>query len=249
MCLCEADLSSVSRCVINIFCIRPQKPAPSPLSSSSKSPPRFATRKLLSTEQAEIDDLSGLKMINGVSLEKLNACPKMEPRPKPWCTTCVPYGSFDSDHLDLPTGSLAQARHFHPDWTMETPDDFSVVFSVKGNTDARVYITQFMNETNEDAFEVIFGDFSNSLMKINIWQQGVASYINTAPMYNGQMLSETEYRDFWVNFHEGDLSAGYGRDIFRNIIVSWRVDGLFAASAWQFSKACHYKWDMKYVQL
>jgi len=186
-------------------------------------------------------------MINGVSLETLNACPKFEERPKPWCTTCVPYGSFDSDHLDLPANQLAQARYFHPDWTMKTPDDFSVVFSVKGNTDARVYISQFMNETNQDAFEVIFGDVSNSFMTINIWQQGVASFMNTAPIYHGQMLSETKYRDFWINFHEGDLSAGYGRNVFRNIISSWRVDGLFASVAWQFSKACHYKWDMKYV--
>ena len=142
------------------------------------------------------------------------------------CESCVPYGSFETKEFTA-IPSFGLYTHYHPDWLITTTD-ISIIFSVKGRNDARIFLTPKRDDLVIDGIEVILGATSNN--DIHIYdaheEGGLGTYIS--PLFHGQILSETEYRTFWINWKNGELSLGFGKDLYRNMIMSYRNDALTA---------------------
>jgi len=148
------------------------------------------------------------------------------------------YSGVPSDKFEIPRMAGGSYMSWHPNWSSPIKDDLSVVFSVKGASDARVMLSPRRNQTNQDdAIEVWIGDAGNSricLIVMSTAYESFQSLSRTAPLMNGQPLSATEYRSYWIQWRNSELSVGFGTEVYRNLIWAIRLDWV---DAWNNFKA------------
>jgi hypothetical protein len=101
-------------------------------------------------------------------------------------------------------------------------DDVSVLLSIKGKHDARVWLCPD-NSTN-NCIEVLFGYTSNRYVTIrdNWYITETSTFIS--PLYHGNVLDEDQYRPFWINWVDKEMSVGFGHEIYKNLILAYRED-------------------------
>jgi len=149
------------------------------------------------------------------------------------CATCVPESDFNpvSFHAKPAFGSYT---HWHSAWTILHENDVSVVFSVRGANDARVLLSPRQNESSaRDGFLLTFGSQGNAEVTLNDIDDDNQPSTYIAPLYNGQVMSTTEYRTFWVNLKNGELSVGFGPEPYRNMILMIRYDAMVWENNWK----------------
>jgi len=166
------------------------------------------------------------------------------------CTTCVPESNLNPLSFEA-KAAFGKFRYWHTAWTAPHVNDVSVVFSVRGANDARVLLSPRQNETSaKDGFLITFGSQGNAEITLNDENDGPngnapSTYI--APLNNGQVLSMDEYRTFWVNMKNGELTAGFGSEPYRNIIIMLRHDAMVWNYNYTVQPLSKFNRDIKYV--
>ena len=75
-----------------------------------------------------------------------------------------------------------------------------------------------------DSFQIMIGTQGNSEVKISDQLITNEQGTYTTPLYHGQVLSDEEFRTFWINVKNGEYTVGYGAEPYRTIIVADRFD-------------------------
>lgn len=147
------------------------------------------------------------------------------------CKNCVPYGSFDPQSITIEP-SLGVYKHFHPQWKTSF-NDISLIVTIKGRNDARILFSTYKNYTSSKGVEIIFGSFGNSEVRIFDMYDRSGDMMYITPIYHGQIISEYQERTFWMQWQNGETSMGFGTDLYRNIILTYRNDGLSKDTNWK----------------
>ena len=129
-------------------------------------------------------------------------------------------------------------------------EHFSWIGSIKGRNDARVLFSP--TRSMKKGIEVIFGAKGNNEIEIYDMHDGSGDFNFIAPIYHGQILSEYEYRNYWINWINGEITIGFGNQVYRNMILSYRNDALEAETNWIMPRIGNYHiryisfstWDM-----
>jgi len=116
---------------------------------------------------------------------------------------------------------------WHPDWVMPDEDDVSITFKLKGRNDGRVTLCAYRNETCRKGITFGIGTLSNAEITIFDLTSKDAAFTFISPLYNGLIMDEDEYREFWVQWNPaGEALLGMGSVPYRNVIQSYRLDSL-----------------------
>jgi len=141
---------------------------------------------------------------------------------------------WEIDSIKLP----ANKGNFATWYPVPKKDDVSIVFDVKGRVGgAQIRLsppTSKLRGSNSgkctDCIDINIGSVGNTAVDIVYgWMKVNSQYIN--PLYNGRVTNGQKYRTFWVNWRgdsggAGEISVGFGPNVYRNIIISYRDDAL-----------------------
>ena len=110
----------------------------------------------------------------------------------------------------------------------DTNGKTSQVFSVKAKSDANFLIAASSEVTREKVYEVTIGKDDNAVTVIRKGNHflGFDGNIKATGQTPG-ILSETEFRTFWVSWALGDIQVGRGPEVGSNKIISWQDNDEF----------------------
>lgn len=89
--------------------------------------------------------------------------------------------------------------------------------------------------------EVLFGSTSNQYVTIRDHWYITETSTFIAPLYHGNVLDEDEYRPFWINWKNNELTVGFGLSIYKQLILSYREDALTSSSSWRMTPSHSYQ--------
>ena len=94
-----------------------------------------------------------------------------------------------------------------------------LTFSFKGESSASLMLVQNIDDS-KSIFEIIIDGYSNtrSLLRKN-GETKITSF-------EKNLVSATEFRDFWLSWDGGNIKVGKGWDINRNVFMEWSDDSL-----------------------
>jgi len=129
-------------------------------------------------------------------------------------------------------------------------ENFSWIGSIKGRNDARILFSP--NKNIQHGIEIIFGARGNSEIDVYDMHDGSGDFNYITPLYHGLILSEIDYRNYWINWINGEITIGFGKQLYKNMIFSYRNDALESDTNWTMPKVppyhiryCSYSsWDM-----
>lgn len=117
-----------------------------------------------------------------------------------------------------------------PSYTYELPqmDDVSILLSIKGKHDARVWLCPNKNSTDPcfNGIEVLFGYTSNQYVTIRDHWYITETSTFISPLFHGNVLDENEYRPFWINWVNNEVTVGFGHIVYKNLILAYQEDTL-----------------------
>ncbi|XP_052260254.1 uncharacterized protein LOC127864551 [Dreissena polymorpha] len=92
----------------------------------------------------------------------------------------------------------------------------SLAFQTKGNNDAHILLQNNANDFDNKVVEMVIGGWSNTKSVIRNQQQG-------PPLcsYEGNILSGSSFRWFWVSWSSGCVKVGKGSTVGGSQIMQW----------------------------
>ena len=150
-------------------------------------------------------------------------------------------------------GLFGKPDHFH---SLPLIDDASLLLHIKGKHEARIWLCPdeypMINETHlknsnrrvikyntkkinpcDAGIEVLFGSTSNQYITIrDHWYVSETSTF-ISPLYHGNVLDEDEFRPFWINWIDNEVTVGFGHSIYKQLILSYREDSISSSSSWK----------------
>lgn len=151
-------------------------------------------------------------------------------------------------------GLFGKPSHFYP---LPQTDDVSVLLSIKGKHDARVWLCPDTypnakenkdNKENKEqlhpcfaGIEILFGYTSNQYVTIRDHWYITETSTFISPLFHGNVLDEDEYRPFWINWNNNEATVGFGHIVYKNVILAYREDALSASSSWSITLPHSYR--------
>jgi len=108
-------------------------------------------------------------------------------------------------------------------------DSVSIVLSIEGRAGgAQIRLVgedQTREKSCDTCIDINIG--ANDNTAIDITYMGLRENSqHIAPLFNGRVLDKEDYRWFWINYAHGETSVGFGKHVYRNMVVSHRSDAL-----------------------
>ena len=157
-------------------------------------------------------------------------------------------------------------QYFYP---LPHTDDVSVLLSIKGKREARVWLCPEVYPMNETVLnikskqkrllvkkkvqkgkkvhgtpcdagiEVLFGSTSNQYITIRDHWYIIETSTFIAPLYHGNVLDHHHFRPFWINWKNNELTVGFGYCVYKQVILAYREDAS-SSGLWMKQKSHTY---------
>ncbi|CAD5121951.1 DgyrCDS10412 [Dimorphilus gyrociliatus] len=125
-----------------------------------------------------------------------------------------------SKHLSSEVYSYQSPNSYLPDTHLTAPSDKTFLFSVRCRYGARLILSQTATNTREVIYEIIIGDYINTVTRIRRKKERFTN-IEEVRTPTPNILSDEEKRPFWLSWKHDIVSFGRGHVVGRETVIEF----------------------------